>query len=47
MSFNEEYELARVRQKLQEDGVKLWTSPYYVDNALVEEKLKVSKKSPP
>ncbi|EFX82641.1 hypothetical protein DAPPUDRAFT_223703 [Daphnia pulex] len=32
MDFNKEHYLARIRQKLQEDGVKLWISPYFVDN---------------
>lgn len=29
---NEDYHLARIRQKLKDDGVKLWEAPYYVDN---------------
>jgi len=33
---NQEYHLARIRQKLKEDGVKLWESPYYVDNKTVD-----------
>ena len=41
MAYNEEHILARIRQKLQEDGVKLWTSPYFVENEAVEEKLQV------
>ena len=41
MAYNEEHSLARIRQKLQEDQVKLWTSPYFVDNTTVEEKLQV------
>nr|CAH0109059.1 unnamed protein product [Daphnia galeata] len=39
MDFNEEHYLARIRQKLQEDGVKLWISPYFFENNSVLEKL--------
>ena len=38
---NQEYHLARIRQKLKEDGVKLWESPYYVDNKTVDSLLEV------
>lgn len=41
MAFNEEHVLARIRQKLQDDGVKLWVLPYYDGAAAVEEKLQV------
>jgi hypothetical protein len=43
MDFNEEHYLARIRQKLQEDGVKLWISPYFLENNSVLEKLQVKK----
>lgn len=39
MDFNEEHYLARIRQKLQENGVKLWLAPYYADQATNKEKL--------
>lgn len=29
---DKDFFLARIRQKLKEDGVKLWEAPYYVDN---------------
>ena len=43
MAFAEDYLLARIRQKLQEDGVKLWLKPYFDEttNAATEEKLQV------
>jgi hypothetical protein len=41
MDFNKEHYLARIRQKLQEDGVKLWISPYFVDNKTNVENLQV------
>ncbi len=43
MDFNKEHYLARIRQKLQEDGVKLWISPYFVDNKTNVENLQVKK----
>lgn len=43
MNFNEDHYLARIRQKLQEDGVKLWISPYYIENKTVVEKLQVEQ----
>lgn len=41
MDFNEEHYLPRIRQKLQENGVKLWLAPYYADQATNKEKLEV------
>ena len=41
MDFRDEHIIARIRQKLQDDRVKLWTVPYYENDAAVEEKLKV------
>ena len=43
MAFAEDYLLARIRQKLQEDGVKLWLAPYFdtSSTAAVDEKLQV------
>ena len=29
---DKDYCLARIRQKLKEDGVKLWEAPFYVNN---------------
>jgi hypothetical protein len=43
MDFNEEHYLARIRQKLQEDDVKLWISPYFLDNKSIVDKLQVKK----
>ena len=43
MDFNEEHYLARIRQKLQEDGVKLWIPPYFLENNTVLEKLEVKQ----
>ena len=39
---NEDYYLARIRQKLKDDGVKLWEAPYYVDNQTNESLFQVS-----
>ena len=39
---NEDYHLARIRQKLKDDGVKLWEAPYYVDNQTNESLFQVS-----
>ena len=39
---NEDYCLARVRQKLRDDGVKLWIAPYFDNNQCVELVMKVS-----
>lgn len=41
MSHNEEFVLARIRHKVQEEGIKLWNPPFYSDNSPNQEAIKV------
>ena len=41
MALIDEHLLAKIRQKLQDDGVKLWLPPYHDNGTAVEEKLQV------
>lgn len=41
MAHNEEHLIARIRQKLQDDGIKLWIPPYFTNGKAVVEKIEV------